>query len=248
MTRPCPACIALIGLPAAFALGCIPSARLVARAVGGADILDSGDGKPGAANVARTLGWKPGAATLGIDLVKGSAAVGTARALGAGPHVAGALALTPVAAHVAVVRGRGAAAALGAALALDPLATAAVLPAVVGGALTKRAAVGAMVAALGLPVASLALGHRCRAVWATGLPAIMAYARLRGSDGAAGARDPRVAWERFWFDREPVTPEQPAVAPQEAAVANGAATPEEPAIAPDGPADAPGGATAGLGS
>jgi len=203
VTRPYSARIALIGLPAAFALGCIPSARLIARLVGGADITDSGDGKPGAANVARTLGWKPGAATLGIDLVKGSAGVGTARALGAGPHLAGALALTPVAAHVAVVRGRGAATALGAALALDPLATAAVLPAVVGGALTRRAAVGARVAALGLPVASLALGHRCRAVWAAGLPAIMAYARLRGSDGAAGACDPRVAWERFWFDRDP---------------------------------------------
>ena len=224
MTRPCPARIALIGLPAAFALGCIPSARLIARAVGAAGILDTGDGKPGAANVARTLGWKPGAATLGIDLVKGSAAVGTARALGAGPHVSGALALAPVAAHVAVVRGRGAATALGAALALDPLATAAVLPAVVGGALTRRAAVGAMVAALGLPVASLALGHRCRAVWAAGLPAILAYARLRGSDGAAAACDPRVAWERFWFDREPET---------EAVAANVAAAPaSEPGAAP----------------
>ena len=224
MTRPSPASIALIGLPAAFALGCIPSARLVARAVGGGEILDSGDGKPGAANVARTLGWKPGAATLGLDLVKGSAAVGTARALGAGPHVAGALALTPVAAHVAVVRGRGAAAALGAALALDPLATAAVLPAVIGGALTRRAALGAMVAALGLPVASLALGHRCRALWGTGLPVIMAYARLRGSDGAAAACDPRVAWERFWFDREPAAaPEEPAGTPQQAAAADAAA-------------------------
>ena len=203
MSRPRHASIALIGLPAAFALGCIPSARLVARLAGGADILESGDGKPGASNVARTLGWKPGAATLGIDLVKGSVAVGTARALGAGPNVAGALALTPVAAHVAVVRGRGAAAALGAALALDPLATAAVLPAVIGGALTRRAAAGAMVAALGLPVASYALGHHCRAVWALGLPAIMAYARLRGSEGAAPPTDPRIAWERFWFDREP---------------------------------------------
>ena len=85
MSRPCHASIALVGLPAAFALGCIPSARLVARLTGGADILQSGDGKPGAANVARTLGWKPGAATLGIDLVKGSATAGTARALGPAP-------------------------------------------------------------------------------------------------------------------------------------------------------------------
>jgi glycerol-3-phosphate acyltransferase PlsY len=225
VTRPCPARIALIGLPSAFALGCIPSARLIARLVGAADITSSGDRKPGAANVARTLGWKPGAATLSIDLIKGSAGVGTARVLGAGPTLAGALALTPVVAHVTVVRGRGAATALGAALALDPLATAAVLPAVVGGALARRAALGAMVAALGLPVASLALDHRCRAVWAAGLPGIMAYARLRGSDGVASARDPRVSWERFWFDREPDAGAAASGAP--GAPSNEPATPDD---------------------
>ena len=194
--------IALTGLPAAFALGCIPSARLVSRIAGAGDIEEMGDRKPGAANVARTLGWKLGAATLGIDLVKGSTAVGVGRALGAGPNLAGALALTPVAAHVGIVRGRGAAAALGAALALDPLATGVVLPAVIGGALARRAALGAMMAALCYPVASLALGHGGRAAWGAGLPAIMAYARLRGDDGALPS-DPRVAWERFWFDRDP---------------------------------------------
>ena len=36
-----------------------------------------------------------------------------------------------------------------------------------------------------------------------GLPAIMAYARLRGSDGVASAPTHAVSWERFWFDREP---------------------------------------------
>ena len=197
------ASIALVGLPAAFALGCIPSARLISSLAGAGDIEQTGDRKPGASNVAHTLGWKAGAATLAIDLVKGSAPTAIGRLAGAGPDLSGALAVTPVVAHIAVVRGRGAAAALGAALALDPAATGIVLPAVVGGALAKRAALGAMVAALALPLTSLALGRRRTAAWCAALPAVMAYARLRGSEGAPPPASLAVAWERFWFDREP---------------------------------------------
>jgi len=197
------ASIALIGLPAAFALGCIPSARLVSALLGGGDISQAGDHKPGASNVAHTLGWKAGAATLSIDLAKGSAAAAAARRAGAGPDLTGALAVAPVVAHIAVVGGRGAAAALGAALALDPLATALVVPVVVGGALTKRAALGVMAAALGLPLVSLALGHRRRAAWCAAFPAVLAYARLRGSEGAPPPTSPELVWARFWFDHEP---------------------------------------------
>lgn len=197
------ASIALVGLPAAFALGCIPSARLIFSLSGAGDISQTGDRKPGASNVAHTLGWKAGAATLAIDLVKGSAPAAIGRLAGAGPDLSGALAVTPVVAHIAVVRGRGAAAALGAALALDPAATGMVLPAVVGGALAKRGALGAMVAALALPLTSLALGRRRTAAWCATLPAAMAYARLRGSEAASPPASLAVAWERFWFDREP---------------------------------------------
>jgi acyl phosphate:glycerol-3-phosphate acyltransferase len=197
------ASIALIGLPAAFALGCLPSGRLVSRLVGGGDIVQSGDHKPGAANVARTLGWAPGAATLAVDLTRGAAPAALGRRAGAGPDLTGALAVAPVVAHIAVVRGRGAAAALGAALAYDPPATALVLPAVVGGALTKRAASGVMVAALALPAISLALGHRRRAAWCAAFPVVLAYARLRGSDGTQAPMSRRVCRERFWFDRDP---------------------------------------------
>ena len=203
MSRSRTACIALVGFPAAFALGCIPSARLISRLAGAGDISQAGDRKPGASNVAHTLGWKPGAATLGIDLAKGSATAAIARRAGAGSDLTGALAVTPVVAHIAVVGGRGAAAALGAALALDPAATGIVLPAVVGGALAKRAALGAMGAALALPFVSLALGRRRTAAWCAALPAVMAGARLRGSEGAPPPASFAVAWERFWFDREP---------------------------------------------
>ncbi len=210
MTRSRTASIALIGLPAAFALGCIPSGRLVSRLVGGGDIAQSGDHKPGASNVAHTLGWKPGAATLAVDLLKGAAPAVVGRRAGAGLDLTGALAVTPVIAHIAVVRGRGAAAALGAALACDPPATALVLPAIIGGALTKRSASGVMVAALALPAISFALGHRRKAAWCATLPAVLAYARLRGSDGAPAPVSGHVCWERFWFDRDPAGSADPA--------------------------------------
>jgi len=194
---------AAVGLPVAFALGCVPSARIVARYTGGADIQIAGDGKPGAANVARTLGWRPGAVTLAADLVKGATPALVARRCGAGPGLTGAFAVTPVVAHVSVVGGRGAATALGAALAIDAPATGIVLPVVVGSAVARRAALGVMVSALALPLASLALGRRGRAAWCATLPVILAYARLRGGQAAAPLTA-RVAWERFWYDREPL--------------------------------------------
>ena len=187
MSRSRTASIALIGLPAAFALGCIPSGRLVSRLVGGGDISQSGDHKPGASNVARTLGWKPGAATLAVDLVKAAIPAAVGRRAGAGPDLTGALAVTPVVAHIAVVRGRGAAAALGAALAYDAPATALVLPAIVGGALTKRAASGVMVAALALPAISLGSGASAQGGVvrrAAGRPRLRSPARVGRRSGA----------------------------------------------------------------
>ena len=193
---------AAVGLPCAFAWGCLPSARIVSRLWGAGDIVTAGDGKPGAANVAHTLGRGAGAATLAADMAKGIAPAALAWRCGAWPNLTYACAVAPVVGHVGVVRGRGAATALGAALAIDAPATALVLPAVIGGALSKRAGLGAMVAALGLPVVSLVLGRRGRAAWCATLPAILAYARLRGGDGS-GPLTARVAWERFWYDREP---------------------------------------------
>ena len=206
MNATCRMTCAAVGLPAAFALGCLPSARIVSRLVGAGDIETAGDRKPGAANVARTLGWGPGAATLAADVAKGAAPAVLARRCGAGPGLTAAFAVAPVVGHVGVVGGRGAAPALGAALVIDRSATALVLPAVIGGALRRRAALGVMVAALGLPLASFALGRRGTAAWCATLPAILAYARLRGDDGAQAPLTARGAWARFWYDREPREP------------------------------------------
>jgi glycerol-3-phosphate acyltransferase PlsY len=197
------ASIALVGFPAAFALGCLPSARLVSRLLGAGDIAQVGDRKPGAANVTRSLGLGPGVATAGLDIAKGAAVAAVARSAGAGPDLVGALAVTPVVAHIAIVRGRGAAAALGAALALDAPSTGIVLAPILGGVALKRSGLGVMVGALGLPLVSLALGRRRTAAWCAVLPALMAYSRLRGSADQEQPLSFALAWERFWLDRDP---------------------------------------------
>lgn len=203
MSRSRSAALALIGVPAAFALGCLPSANIVSRVLGGSDIAEVGDHKPGAANVTRSLGLGPGIATAAIDIGKGAAVAAVARRLGAGRNLTGVLAAAPVAAHIGVVRGRGAAAALGAAFALDAPATAMVLVPILGGTAAKKAGLGVMVGALCLPLASAALGRRTTAAWCAALPALVAYGRIRGSDGDTTPLTARVAWSRFWFDQGP---------------------------------------------
>ncbi|MDD2695362.1 MAG: glycerol-3-phosphate acyltransferase [Anaerolineales bacterium] len=64
--------LVLIG---AYLLGSLPTALLVSRAVAGEDIREIGDGNMGARNVARTLGWGPGAFVATVDFCKGALAV-----------------------------------------------------------------------------------------------------------------------------------------------------------------------------
>ena len=59
----------------AWALGSIPVGYLLVRARLGLDVRTQGSGTVGARNVARLLGWPGFVATLGLDLLKGAAAV-----------------------------------------------------------------------------------------------------------------------------------------------------------------------------
>jgi len=60
--------ISLLSLPAAYLLGTIPSAYLVARFNGKIDIRDEGDGKISAAAVHRRVGLLSFLMTLVIDI------------------------------------------------------------------------------------------------------------------------------------------------------------------------------------
>ncbi len=69
-------------LAAAYLLGAIPTAYLVARWVAGLDIRTVGDGNPGARNVWLHLGWRWGVLVAALDMLKGYAAVRMAQTLG----------------------------------------------------------------------------------------------------------------------------------------------------------------------
>jgi len=191
----------LVALPAAAALGCLPTADIAARLHGRRRVTDLGDGKPGAANAVRSLGLKTGLMVGAVDVGKGYAIARWARHRGAGPSAVGMLALAPVLGHIFVVGGRGAAPSLGAAFANDTPATCAVCVPILAGTALKKAGAGVMLGACLLPAFSFAGGGRMRALWCATLPGAVAYRRLRGDDGGA-ALTPGLAWQRFWFDRD----------------------------------------------
>jgi glycerol-3-phosphate acyltransferase PlsY len=67
--------LGLLALLIAYILGAIPFGYLVAKAISGGDIRESGSGNIGATNVLRTLGRGPAVATLVLDIAKGFLAV-----------------------------------------------------------------------------------------------------------------------------------------------------------------------------
>jgi glycerol-3-phosphate acyltransferase PlsY len=188
---------------AAFAAGCIPSGRLLTRLLTGETLEEIGDKKPGSANVARSVGWKPGAAVLAMDGSKAFAPALAARLTGAGDGRVAAIGISAMVAHIAVVKGRGAACALGASFAMDPAMMGIGCVPLVAGSLMHHHPEAVTVTALSLPVTSLAL-HRSprRAVGPLVLISILLATRLRGSNGAGWPSQPAVWWNRFWVDRD----------------------------------------------
>ena len=156
--------IALILLfPVAYMLGTFPSALLIANARG-VDITAAGSGNPGAANIGRTLGRKLGVLVFLLDGLKGaiSTAVGYAFA-----GYAGALTLVfaAVIGHIFPVTrkfkgGKGVATAGGGMIALYPWIGLAmtVLWLLVAKA-TKKASLGSLAIALGLPISQVIVGR-----------------------------------------------------------------------------------------
>jgi len=130
------------------------------------DVRRRGSGNIGATNVLRTAGWTPALATLAGDVAKGYVAtlVGS-WAGGAGPVSAGAAAVLAVIGNCWPVflgfrGGKGVATALGAFLRITPWA---LVPAVIVWASLiasfRFVSLASLCAAIGLPVAILALGY-----------------------------------------------------------------------------------------
>ena len=202
--RPWGAGRTLVWMGGAFAAGCIPTGRLVTRALTGKSLDAIGDGKPGSSNVARSIGWKAGAGVLALDAAKAYVPATAARLAGAGDGAVAAIGLSAMVGHIAVVKGRGAACALGAAFAMDaPMMAAGCVP-LVGGSLLHHHAEAVTLTALSLPVISLALHPRrpALALAPLALITILFGARLKGTAGAALPASPSGWWKRFWLDRD----------------------------------------------
>lgn len=156
--------IALILLfPVAYMLGTFPSAQLIANARG-VDITAAGSGNPGAANIGRTLGRKLGILVFLLDGLKGaiSTAVGYAFA-----GYAGALTLVfaAVIGHIFPVTrkfkgGKGVATAGGGMIALYPwIGLAMTVLWLLVAKVTKKASLGSLAIALGLPISQVIVGR-----------------------------------------------------------------------------------------
>ena len=194
----------LLWMGGAFAAGCVPSGRLLTRALTGRTLEDIGDGKPGSANVARSVGWKPGAAVLALDAGKAYVPATAARLTGAGHGAVAAIGISSMLGHIAVVKGRGAASAIGAMYAMDPGTMAIGTVELLGGFAVHRNPQSAALVAVSLPFVSLALHRRQprRALGPLVVITVILAARIKGSPGAGWPSSSSALWRRFWLDRD----------------------------------------------
>jgi acyl phosphate:glycerol-3-phosphate acyltransferase len=149
-----------LALAAAYLLGSIPFAYLLARRLGGVDLRATGSGNVGAANVLRTTGAAGAIAAMALDGSKGAAAVAVARMFVPGDAVPAAAGVAAILGHTFSVwlrfrGGKGVATACGVFAMLAPQAT--VIAAVFFTAtvwLTRYVSLGSLIASVSLaPIA-----------------------------------------------------------------------------------------------
>jgi glycerol-3-phosphate acyltransferase PlsY len=142
---------------AAFLIGSFPSALIVARRLG-VDLRRVGSGNPGATNVYRAIGPKPGLTVLAMDMAKGALAVALAVGAGLASGWQLAAAAAAVAGHIVSPfmgfrGGKGVATGGGAVIGLAPLVGAVVIVVfVVTLALTRIVSAASIAAAITLPL------------------------------------------------------------------------------------------------
>jgi len=191
-----------LAIIAAYLIGSIPFALILARRWGASDLRLVGSGNLGAANVMRASGVTAGVLVAALDMAKGAASVWLAERLGSGPGLAAAAGFAAIVGHIYPVwlrfrGGKGVATACGVFSVLTPLAlppALAIFAAVVW--LTKYISLGSVVASLALAPLAYALGSPAPAVGAALAAATIIVfrhrsnvARLRtGTERRIGAR------------------------------------------------------------
>jgi glycerol-3-phosphate acyltransferase PlsY len=187
---------------AAYGIGSMPFAWLLARRFGATDLRRVGSGNVGAANVFRASGATAGLLVALLDVAKGAASVVLADRLGAGPGTAAAAGLAAIVGHVYPVwlhfrGGKGVATACGVFAVLTPAALAPALAVFVTTVwLTKYVSLGSVLATLTLPPIAYAMGSSVPVIAAAcGASALIVFrhranvGRLRaGTERRLGAR------------------------------------------------------------
>ena len=149
---------------AAYCIGSVPFAWLLARCWGANDLRHVGSGNVGAANVLRAWGIKAGVLVAALDVAKGAASVAVATRLGGGAVTADVAGMAAIVGHIYPVwlhfrGGKGVATACGVFALLTPVAVPPALAVFVGTVwLTKYVSLGSVLASLALPVIAYATG------------------------------------------------------------------------------------------
>ena len=170
---------------AAYFIGSVPFALILARQWGTSDLRRVGSGNPGATNVLRTLGVTPGILVAVLDMTKGALSVWLADRLtvsGSAPAAAG---VAAVVGHVYPVwlgfrGGKGVATACGVFSMLTPFAAVAsllVFTATVW--MTRYVSFGSVLASVVLPPTAYATGSSAATVTAASIVALLIVFRHR---------------------------------------------------------------------
>jgi glycerol-3-phosphate acyltransferase PlsY len=148
---------------AAYLIGSIPFALILARRLGTRDLRRIGSGNLGAANVLRTSGIRAGVTVMLLDIAKGAGSVMLVQRFDGGA-VTAAAGLAAIVGHVFPVwlrfrGGKGVATACGVFSVLTPLAVGPALAVFLSGVwITRYISVGSILASVALPPVAYATG------------------------------------------------------------------------------------------
>jgi acyl phosphate:glycerol-3-phosphate acyltransferase len=195
-------------LVAAYLLGSVPFAQIVAR-VNGVDLRKVGSGNVGAGNLTANVGKFWGTTAAILDGLKGLVPVYLARKVGLGPGAAGMVGLSAVVGHNWSVfmkgrSGRGLATSAGTVLALDPI----LMVWTTGWAVAGWKIGGGLGGFLGwglLPMVSIAMGRPpTQSVFLVLLAVVIIGRRMQGNPDSS--REPSHVWRRALYDTDPSAP------------------------------------------
>ena len=176
-----------LSILAAYLIGSIPFALLMARRWSAADLRLVGSGNLGAANVMRTSGVTAGVLVALLDMAKGAASVWLADRFTTNAVAPAAAGVAAIVGHIYPVwlrfrGGKGVATACGVFSVLTPMAVPPALAIFLGTVwLTKYISLGSVLASLALPPLAYATGSPSAAVAAAGAAAALIIFRHRSN-------------------------------------------------------------------